>query len=129
MVYASESLALAVLEYLVHVDPANVPDDLVAIAAEIPDAVATRKVDLKDLPANWRTYPAPDGLAQIGTAWADAGASAVLVVPSAVIPTERNYLLCPRHPDFARIKIGAPRRFALDPGCGGADERDRRVAW
>jgi len=29
-VYASESLSLAVLEYLVHVDPALVPSDLVA---------------------------------------------------------------------------------------------------
>jgi RES domain-containing protein len=113
-VYVSETLALAALEYLVHVDPANVPGDLVSIPAEIPDSVAIREVNLKNLPADWRAYPAPDALAQIGTAWTNAGSSAVLGVPSAVIPDERNYLLNPAHRDFPRIKIGVPQPFAFD---------------
>jgi RES domain-containing protein len=115
VVYASETLALAALEYLVHVDPAIAPDGLVSIAAEIPDSVAIREVDLSDLPADWRGYPALEALAQIGTAWANTGSSAVLRVPSAIVPTERNYLLNPAHPEFRRIKIGVPRPFAFDP--------------
>jgi hypothetical protein len=31
------------------------------------------------------------------------------------VPRERNYLLNPAHPDFARIKRGAIEPFSLDP--------------
>ena len=41
--------------------------------------------------------------------------SAVLSVPSVLVPQERNYLLNPAHPDFARIKRGKPKAFAIDP--------------
>jgi RES domain-containing protein len=38
----------------------------------------------------------------------------VLSVPSAVVPAERNVLINPRHPDFARIIIGAPQSLQTD---------------
>jgi hypothetical protein len=31
------------------------------------------------------------------------------------VPTERNYLMNPAHPDFAKITIGSASAFALDP--------------
>ena len=37
-----------------------------------------------------------------------------LAVPSAVVPAERNYLINPRHPDFARIVIGVPKALDVD---------------
>jgi RES domain-containing protein len=43
-----------------------------------------------------------------------ASTSAVLSVPSAVVPAERNYLLNPAHPDFERIEMGEPRPFRFD---------------
>ena len=51
----------------------------------------------------------------MGTTWAREGKTAVLAVPSAVIPQERNYLLNPLHPSFSRIRIGAAQPFAFDP--------------
>lgn len=51
----------------------------------------------------------PKALTAFGTEWARERGSAVLAVPSAVIPAETNYLLNPLHPDFRRIKIGRPR--------------------
>ncbi|MBI2318150.1 MAG: RES domain-containing protein, partial [Betaproteobacteria bacterium] len=39
VVYASETLSLAALEYCVNVDAEDVPAELVAVAAEIPAAV------------------------------------------------------------------------------------------
>jgi len=39
---------------------------------------------------------------------AGAGTSAVLQVPSAILPAERKFLLNPRHPDFPRLVIGSP---------------------
>jgi len=38
----------------------------------------------------------------------------VLEVPSAVIDTESNYLLNPRHRDVQAIRIGQPLAFELD---------------
>jgi RES domain-containing protein len=114
VVYASETLALAALELLVHCDPALLPDDLVAIALEIPDGVARRRLEVADLPRTWRLFPAPESLARMGDEWARSLGSAVLSVPSAVVPGERNFLLNPAHPDFGRIRARRPEKFALD---------------
>ncbi len=114
VVYASESLALAALEMLVHTAPALLPDDLVAIAAEVPDGIAIEALEAADLPRGWRAYPAPEALADLGSAWAASGRTAVLAVPSAVVPRERNFLLHPGHADFRRIRVGRAEPFALD---------------
>jgi len=68
-----------------------------------------------ELPANWRSYPAPDALADVGARWARELRSPVLAVPSAVIPQELNYLLNPLHSDFKRIRVGKPDNFRFDP--------------
>lgn len=115
VVYASETLALSALELLVHVDAALAPEDLVAISADIPESIAVTRVTPDDLPRTWRRHPAPESLARIGTDWVRAGKTAVLSVPSALVPRERNFLLNPSHPDFSKIRVGAPERFSIDP--------------
>jgi RES domain-containing protein len=71
-------------------------------------------MDAAVLPAGWNGYPAPPRLRELGDAWIADRKSAVLEVPSAVVPTEKNYLLNPGHPDFAVIALGPPTRFAFD---------------
>jgi RES domain-containing protein len=71
-------------------------------------------VAVADLPADWQRYPGPPALRDLGTRWAESKASVVLAVPSAVVRGERNFLLNPRHPDFARLTVGAAEPFALD---------------
>ena len=44
-----------------------------------------------------------------------SASTAMLVVPSAVIPDERNYLLNSAHPDFKRFRLNKPEAFHLDP--------------
>ncbi|MEO5924239.1 MAG: RES family NAD+ phosphorylase [Bryobacteraceae bacterium] len=51
----------------------------------------------------------------LGSRWAAGKVTAVMSVPSAVIPHERNYLLNPAHPDFAKIKFKRPRPFVFVP--------------
>jgi RES domain-containing protein len=114
IVYTSGSLALAALECLVNLEVDLVPEDLAAIPADIPDGFPIRTVSSRDLPRTWRRYPAPEALQDLGAAWAAAGAAAVLAVPSAIVPQERNYLLNPRHPDFRRIRVGKSETFAFD---------------
>ena len=53
-----------------------------------------------------------DALRALGDDWLRANRSAVMAVPSAVIPDELNYLLNPAHLDFRGIKIG--RAVVLD---------------
>ena len=70
---------------------------------------------LKTLPAGWRQQPPPPSVQSIGDAWATEARSAVLRVPSVIIPHEHNYLLNPLHPDFKKVKIGKRETFSFDP--------------
>ena len=96
-------------------DPSDAPDDLVSVDAEIPGSLRVSAIRVEDLPARWRSYPAPDELAALGADWVARGATVALRVPSVVVPSEHNYLLNPSHPDFARVRVGHPRRFSFDP--------------
>jgi RES domain-containing protein len=111
------------VELLVHLDDEESAKDYVAIPAEIPDSVEIRRVGGTDLPRDWRAYPRPQALADLGSRWAAARESAVLAVPSAIIPQELNYLLNPLHPHFKRIQTGRPEPFSFDPRL-----RKRRAA-
>ena len=115
LVYTSWMLSLCALEYFVHLEPAMTPRSLVAIQAEIPADLRIELLEASDLPSDWRTYPAPDSLKDLGTAWARGKKAVALSVPSAVIPHERNVLLNPAHPEFARIRIHPAEPFAFDP--------------
>jgi RES domain-containing protein len=115
LVYTSLTLSLAALELFVHLDGDIAPDHLAARAAELPGDLAIPVLEIADLPGNWRTYPAPERLKDLGTAWARSGASLALSVPSAVVPRERNVLLSPAHPDFARLRVLPPEGFSFDP--------------
>ncbi len=115
MVYCASTLSLAALETFVHMEIADAGTLLVAIGANIPETLASERWTVDALPANWRDYPAPAVLAELGDGWARLKRSAVLFVPSVVIPSEENVLLNPEHPEFERIEIGRARPFAFDP--------------
>jgi RES domain-containing protein len=114
VVYTASTLSLAALELFVNLDPRDAPAGIVAIPADIPASVRIESVDRALLPRRWRSYPAPDALQAMGAAWIARGETAVLSVPSAVIPEERNYLLNPAHRHFHLIRIGRPQAFQFD---------------
>jgi RES domain-containing protein len=114
VVYASATLSLAALERLVHADLDLQPADLVAISIEVPDDEVIESVQIDTLTPGWREFPAPESLNRIGERWLQALRCAILSVPSAVIPHERNYLLNPAHTGFRRIRIGPPEPFSFD---------------
>lgn len=115
VVYTSTSLALAALEYLVHVDPADVPADIVALTIHVPDDAATDRVVATDLPAGWEQLAEPPACRDAGDAWLEAGRTLALRVPSAPVPEEENVLLNVRHPAMARVRVVAERAFFFDP--------------
>ncbi len=111
VVYASQSQALAALESLVHLNP-PVLFKYVAFRLTFPDALVEES---RKLPPDWQAEPPPPSTKAIGDLWVREARSAILVLPSVIIPAETNFLLNPAHPDFAKIKIGKPRPFAFDP--------------
>ncbi len=113
VVYTASSVSLATLEIIVHNQRALRLPEYALFSCSFPEAIV-EAVDRKRLPSNWRTYPAPVELQQIGAEWLQARTSAVLEVPSAVIEEEVNYLLSPEHEDFRSIEISQPRRFRVD---------------
>jgi RES domain-containing protein len=116
VVYASESLSLAVLEYLVHIEPALIPTDLVAAEIELPDDPALGAVvDPAQFPAGeWRTYPSPEWQADLGDRWVEDATFLWLALPSAIVPEEHNVLVNPRHPRMAEVRVLSTRPFQFD---------------
>jgi RES domain-containing protein len=115
MAYASATLSLATLEFFVHLEIEDAEGlELASTWAEIPETVSVETLPPSQLPANWTDLIAPVSLASIGDEWLKSGRTAVLIVPSAIIPQEYNYLLNPEHPDFLQIIMGDPESFTLD---------------
>jgi RES domain-containing protein len=114
-VFTSATLSLAALERFVHTDPDVEPVDLVAIPVDISENIPIESVDLEKLSPDWRSFPAPSRLAAIGEQWFRASTTAVLSVPSVVIPHERNFVLNPTHREFAQLSIGRTEPFSFDP--------------
>lgn len=112
VVYTSESLALAALETLAHADRRRYARDYVAFKLHIPDAEVTELGEAP--PEDWQDRPVSPGARQLGDHWLTEGSTAVLSVPSVLVPLERNYLLNPKHPHFARITIEDPVVFRFD---------------
>lgn len=112
-VYTSATLSLAALETLVHLNP-PVAFKYVAIPIEFDEALV-ETFATSDLPDDWNEEPPPPSTAEIGDRWVKESRSAVLELPSVIIPAEPNYLLNPAHSDFKRIRIGKPTPFSFDP--------------
>ncbi|KVG68454.1 hypothetical protein WJ33_23840 [Burkholderia ubonensis] len=106
VVYLAEHPALALLETLVHLEIASVaqlPNGYQLLRVEVPDSVAVAEIAEHDAPADWRTNP--DWTKSAGTEWLQTSPSALLRVPSAVVPHAHNFLLNPLHPAVAEIRI------------------------
>jgi RES domain-containing protein len=86
----------------------------VAIPIEFDEALV-ETFATSDLPTDWNEEPPPPSTAEIGDRWVKESRSAVLELPSVIIPAEPNYLLNPAHSGFKRIRIGKPTPFSFDP--------------
>jgi RES domain-containing protein len=115
MVYASGTLSLAALEVFVHMEVEDVATMLAYIRVDVPTQVKIEYLEVAQLPPDWRNIPAPAILATIGDRWFKSSSTAILAVPSVVIPMEFNYLINPLHPDFMRLTVKTPQSFELDP--------------
>jgi RES domain-containing protein len=104
VVYLAEHPALAVLEVRVHLDIPleSLPDDYVLVRALLPDGPATTVAELPDDPID------------VGDTWLIAAATAVLRVPSVLVPHAWNLLLDPTHAAARDACIVAVEPFRFD---------------
>jgi RES domain-containing protein len=103
------------LEYFVHLDIDDPPDDLVLAIAEVPDNLSRAWVETERLPPNWRNPAAPPDLARFGDEFARRGKDCLLRVPSVLAPSENNCLINPAHPDNKKIVVRATEPLIYDP--------------
>jgi RES domain-containing protein len=112
VVYLADTPAGALLESCVHTSAGDVPPNYTLLAVLVPD-VSTEVVDVSKLPSNWA-----DNLEvtrEIGSAWLRSHRSALLQVPSALVPATFNYLLNPLHADAKRLRIQSVYAYPFDP--------------
>ena len=112
LVYCAATMSLAILEMMVQDQPLRAHYNLVP--AIIPDEMHIETIAVGQLPKNWRRSDGVARLREIGGEWLASGRSAVLRVPSAVLPLESNFLIDPRHADFRRIETGRPESLDMD---------------
>ena len=115
VIYASGTLALAALEKFVHLGAEAWEMKFVYFKITVPENVAVKTFPGALLPAGWDAVPVPQATMELGSAWAKGAVTAVLKVPSVLVPAESNYLINPAHPDFRKLKVGKPLPFCFDP--------------
>ena len=114
VIYTAASRALACLENVVHRTGRGLQADFRTICIDIPDTLPIEIIALETLPPNWSEFEQYAHCQRLGDAWLASRKSAILQVPSAIIPAEHNFLLNPQHPDFAYIQISQVEPFVFD---------------
>ena len=114
VIYAAGSLALAMLERLVQ---RGTLGRALVVEAIVPDDMPWTDL-LEAPPAGWQALGSPEAVAA-GAAWLRESRTALLRVPSALVPREPNWVLNVRHPDATRVQAGRPEPLEWDPRLFG----------
>ena len=116
MLYCAGSIALAALETAIHLETDDLPLNRFLVAVEVPDEVWAARIvhSAATLPVGWTARPEGKMSLDIGDAWLSSGASALLQVPSVIVPEEHNLLVNPRHADTARLQSRKLRGWYFD---------------
>ncbi|MGH8853175.1 MAG: RES family NAD+ phosphorylase [Telluria sp.] len=115
VVYSAASIALATLETVHYLSCGGLPFNRYLVRVDIPDAVWAARQVLDPLPGGWDAIPAGMAARTAGDAWIAAGATALLLVPSVIVPDEHNVLINPQHGDSAAIVATTLKRWNYDP--------------
>lgn len=114
VVYTSENVALAVHETIVHLRSSGLPLNRYLVRIDVPQDVWDARQVLYPHPVGWDAYPAGMTSVQVGETWLKGKATALLQVPSVIVPEESNILINPLHPDTVCIKATAVRKWHYD---------------
>lgn len=106
MLYTAESLSLACIEILVHLDRSQLPRDYVWSRTELNETPGFLRIEnIIDV----------DSCQVAGRRWVLGADRLAVQVPSVVIPGEFNILLNPRHAAYNKLAWSKPQSFRFDP--------------
>jgi len=114
VVYVSEHESLAALELFVHTMPLVPTERYFSFRVDWDDKL-TEYFPIRNLPPDWSAEPPMSASMRIGDEWVQRASSVALALPSLLSTSELNFLLNPNHPDFRKIKVGAPVEYRFDP--------------
>jgi RES domain-containing protein len=113
-VYCAPNPATALIEVLVHarIDIEDMPVNFRYLEIEAPDTLAVEDVDTGGLAQSWRTdLPATR---RAGDQWLQSNRTALLRVPSVIVPATWNVLINPRRPDSGQIRVTRTLSHGID---------------
>jgi RES domain-containing protein len=118
VVYFGARAAIVVLERLAHTDPDLFPADLRLASFEFIETMSSdistiKAEDISPLPEKW--VRDENATRRIGGQWWRERSSLLLLVPSAVLPEESNYVLNAQHPGAKSLQLVRERPFTFDP--------------
>lgn len=105
IVYCAPNPATALMEVLVHfkIDLDGAPVNFRYLEIEAPDGISGETVNADAFGSDWRGDQA--ATQRRGDAWLKTGTSALLHVPSVIVPATWNVLLNPLHPESEQIRV------------------------
>lgn len=117
VVYTSVSRALACLETMVHLNVGGLPLNLYLVEIVIPEPIwaKAQRETASSLPVGWNAEPASATSIGYGSGWIAGSQSALLTLPSALVPEEYNILINPAHPDTCGLSARKVRKWLYDP--------------
>lgn len=113
MVYCASNISLAVLETFVHLKAGGLPLNRYLVELDIPTAVWKKAARVIVPPIGWDAVPTGRVSLDEGDAWLKSNKSAVMLVPSVIVPEECNVLINPGHPDTRHIKANKVRKWGF----------------
>jgi RES domain-containing protein len=114
-VYMGMTPAICCLETFVHaVGEPTFP--LKITYFELPGEISLYlEVEATSLPEGWASLPADRPSMDFGTAWLKSNSHLGLIIPSAILPLERNIVINPNHQAASQIKVVEVYDFMYDP--------------
>ena len=123
VIYTASSRSLASMENLVHKMGQGILNArFIIMVLDIPDTIPFKNITLEELPTGWKLESSYRVTQPLGSSWYQAGESLLLKVPSAVVPSEYNYVINARHPDFTQVQIKHKEPFEYDYRFVGMDK-------
>ena len=112
IVSLAETAAGALLEVCVHTAANDVPPSYTLLEVTVPTPISVETISVDSLPQNWSEDL--QATRAVGSEWLRSSRSALLRVPSVLVPATFNVLLNPAHPDSKKITIASVLEYPFD---------------
>lgn len=116
VLYSAPTIAMTVLETSAHITTKALPLDKYLVRLDVPDVVWKKRTiwSADELPADWDAIPAGQTSISLGSAWYQRADSALLQVPSVIVPEEATIVINCKHTDIEAISLALMRKYRYE---------------